>query len=102
MAVVHLLIEKIGAEAANIALLAGYVVSDGIRMYIIGREIEYHPDWKMFKYLLPFAGVVLLGFWKGQKEDNLVLVFVTIIASIWIMWRDIEPVVLKVRHKLIF
>lgn len=100
MAILHMLIKKMGAEAANIALLAGYVVSDGIRIYIIRREIEYHLNWSMFLYLLPFTTVTLLGFWKGQKEDNIVLVLVSIIASLWILWSDIEPLIVKAKGKL--
>ncbi len=95
MTILHLLIKQIGAEAANIALLAGYVVSDGIRICIIRKEIDYHLNWNMFCYLLPFTAVILLGFWKGQKEDNMVLIAVSIIASLWILWSDIEPLILK-------
>lgn len=98
MAVVHAAIGQIGAEAANIALLAGYVVSNVIRIYIIGNEIEYHLDWKMFRYLIPFTGIVLLGFWKGQKEDNIVLFFLGLIVCIGALWKDIEPVLLKRRE----
>ena len=100
MTILHLLIKQIGAEAANIALLAGYVVSDGIRICIIRKEIDYHLKWNIFGYLLPFTAVILLGFWKGQKEDNIVLIFVSIIVSLWILWSDIEPLILKVRDKL--
>ncbi len=100
MTILHLLIKQIGAEAANIALLAGYVVSDGIRICIIRKEIDYHLKWNIFGYLLPFTAVILLGFWKGQKADNIVLIFVSIIVSLWILWSDIEPLILKVRDKL--
>lgn len=100
MTILHLLIKQIGAEAANIALLAGYVVSDGIRICIIRKEIDYRLNWNIFCYLLPFTAVILLGFWKGQKEDNIVLILVSIIVSIWILWSDIEPLILKVRDKL--
>ncbi|MCI8888348.1 MAG: lipopolysaccharide biosynthesis protein [Hungatella sp.] len=91
--ILHTLIPRFGAEAANIALLTGYVVSDMIRIYMIGREITYRLDWKMFQYLIPFTGMVLLGYWNGQKEDNLVLILVGFVVCVWTMWPDIEPFV---------
>lgn len=81
--VLHLLIGKIGVEAANIALLLGYVVSDGIRIKIIAREIDYHLNWKMFRYLLPFTGIVLFGYWYGQREDNFILILLGMIVFFW-------------------
>lgn len=84
--ILHTLIGKIGAEAANLALLAGYMVSNIIRIRMISRVIDYHLEWKMFLYLLPFTGVTLLGFWFGQIEDIFVLLFISIIVSIGILW----------------
>lgn len=84
--ILHALIGKIGAEAANLALLAGYVVSDGIRIRMIASLIEYHLDWKIFLYLLPFTGIILLGFWFGQRGDNLVLFFISIIMCAITLW----------------
>ncbi len=81
--VVHLLIGKIGVEAANIALLAGYMVSNAIRIKIIAKEIHYHLDWKMFIYLIPFTGIVLLGYWKGQWADNIILLILGVIVFVW-------------------
>lgn len=89
MVVLHLFIEKLGIEAANIALLTGYVVSDGIRIRIIAREIDYHLNWKMFVYLLPFTGIFLLGYWKGQREDNFVLVLLGIVIMVWSAIRNL-------------
>ena len=85
MAVLHALIGKLGVEAANIALLIGYLVSDAIRIKIIGREITYRINWKMFTYLLPSTGIVLLGYWKGQKEDNMILGLLSFIVMVWIL-----------------
>ena len=85
MAVLHALIGKLGVEAANIALLIGYLVSDAIRIKIIGREITYRINWKMFTYLLSFTGIVLLGYWKGQREDNIILGLLSFIVMVWIL-----------------
>lgn len=82
MAILHMLIGKLGVEAANIALLVGYIVGDSIRIKIIAQEIDYHPNWKMFSYLLPLTGIFLLGYWKGQKEDNFMLIVLGIMIMI--------------------
>lgn len=100
MIVLHALIGKLGAGAANLALLAGYVVSDGIRIYIIGRIIEYHLNWKIFLYLLPLTGIALLTFWRGKKADNVILIFISFFTSIRILWIDIEPIIRKVVDKM--
>jgi len=84
--ILHALVGKIGAEAANLALLAGYAVSDGIRIRMIASLIDYRLEWKMFLYFLPFTGIILLGFWCGQIGDNLVLIFIAIIVCIWNLW----------------
>lgn len=89
MAVLHALIGKLGVEAANIALLTGYLVSDAIRIKIIGREITYRINWKMFTYLLPFIGIVLLGYWKGQREDNMILGLLSFIVMVWILAKNL-------------
>lgn len=83
MIVIHLTIGKIGVEAANIALLAGYIVSNGIRIKMIAKEIQYSMDWKMFGYLIPFTGIVLLGYWNGQWADNFVLLLLSVVVFIW-------------------
>lgn len=99
MAILHLLIGKFGGEAANIALLLGYIVSDGIRIYIIANEIEYHIKWRVFLYLIPYTGIVLLGFWRGQQEDNLIMFLLGIMVSLWIMQSDIEVILQSIKSK---
>lgn len=84
--VLHILVGKAGAEAANYALLTGYVVSDAIRIRMIASLIDYHLDWNMFLYLIPFTGIILFVYWHGQKRDNLILVLASMAVCIWILW----------------
>lgn len=99
MTILHLLIGKFGGEAANIALLAGYLVSDGMRIYMIANEIEYRINWRVFLYLIPYTGIVLLGFWRGQRGDNLVMLLLGILMGFWIMWPDIKALISNFRNK---
>lgn len=98
--ILHSLVGNIGAEAANLALLAGYVVSNGIRILIIGSLIDYHLDWNMFFYLLPLTGIILLGFWFGQKADNAILLILGIITCIWILWPMVTMLLQQGKHIL--
>lgn len=94
----HILVPAVGAQAANIALLAGYLVSDALRIRMIAGLIDYRLDWKMFLYLIPFTAVVLLGYWFGQTGDNLILVFAGMIAGIWSLWPALEPLLSGIRN----
>ena len=72
MAVLHGLIGMWGAEAANIALLAGYVVSDAIRIGIIKGEIPYQLEKKNFLIGSVLIAVTVYGYLRGNTIWNLV------------------------------
>lgn len=62
----HLFVKSLGVEAANIALLAGYCVSDFMRIKNIKKIVPYHLNWKLYVALLPLIIWMMLAYWNNS------------------------------------
>lgn len=70
VAVIYLLIGRVGTQAAGIALLLGYGTMVVIRVFIIRRDIPFRIDIKVFLYMIPLISAVVLVYLYGNAWMN--------------------------------
>lgn len=87
--IIHIMIPFIGLEAANIALLSGYLISNLIRIIIIRHEIPYHVNGTFLWYMIP---IILCSIWAFQKNNPFIDIFV-LAASLLISIALLKPIV---------
>lgn len=82
----HLFIQKLGVHAANLALLLGYIASNGIRIYIIGKEIPYHLNYKAFFYLIPLTMVICYVYLQRGIVENILMFVASSLISVYLLF----------------
>lgn len=75
---IYSLIGQFQVEAANLALLSGYLVSNMIRVVIIRREIPYRLDKTMLFYMVPIVVVYIMFY----RQNNYVIDFVSFVLAL--------------------
>lgn len=84
----YLLIGDMGVEAANISLLVGYLLSNIIRIWMIGQIIDYRVKWKMV-LLMIFPVVVTIHVYTNYGLLANCFVFFGAMALTIMIFKDI-------------
>lgn len=83
----YIFINRLGVEAANIALLAGYVVSNIVRIRTIGGIIDYHVSWKMVLAMcIPVTMSIFVYRTYGRLGNG--IIFLLGLVFTMVMFRD--------------
>lgn len=85
---VHLLLPVIGVQGASIALFAGFMINDIIRVYVLKKSLDIKIDMKFLIVLLTLVICVTVVYMKAGIALNLVCGAIGVIVTVWI-FRDI-------------
>jgi len=87
---VHLLVGKYGVEAANIALLLGYCVSNIMRIWTIKKIVPYHLKWWWYLCLLPLVMGTTWAYWQDKDLLNVICILVGIICGWMFIGKELK------------
>lgn len=78
----HLLVGRYNVEAANIALLLGYCISDVMRVFTIKNIIPYRLNWKLYLSLCPLVLWMIYAYWNSSMASFGAGIFVGILCLV--------------------
>ena len=79
----YLLIGRLGVQAANLSLLAGFAVNCAIRIVLLRRETDYHISLRPFLLYLPLLGGVTWAFLTGGAALNVAVLLVACVIALF-------------------
>lgn len=95
---VHLLLPIIGIQASNLALILGFLLTCGYRVYLLKKEIGLKVEFKLILFIAILFVCISIIYQRGSFWMNMLSFVAACLATLYI-FRDILAAVLqKVRH----
>ena len=100
VATIYLLINRIGLEAANIGLLAGYFVNIVLRLIILKKYVILNINWKYLIFIyLPLLVVTYVVYYKTNLLFNILLFVLVIGVTLLVTKNDIKAIFKSLKEK---
>lgn len=99
VALFHLLVNRIGAQAANVALLIGFTVNVAIRLFQLKRAIGVHIDYAFVVASLAVFAAGCYAYFKMNAVWNIVFALIVLALALFVFRDLIKKALSAVKKK---